>query len=231
MINYEMNGDVAILQMDDGKANVFSKAMSQSLSELLSRAETEAKATVLTGREGQFSAGYDLSVMQSGDPIAMAEMVIAGFEVLCQFAKHPQPLIAACNGNAMGIGAFLLLTADTRLAIDQESKICLPETKAGMKFPGILVAAAQGRLNPAKYVEAALQSKTYNPTTAVEAGFIDHVVPAAEFDATVMATATALAQLPTQAYGRNKADLQANKLNAMTASLAEIKANPALLAS
>ncbi len=231
MINYRVDGDVAILQLDDGKANVFSIGMSDALSENLKRAEQEAKATVLVGRDGQFSAGYDLAVMQSNDPKAMIEMVVRGFEVLYQVASHPRPLIAACSGNAMGLGAFMLLVSDTRLAGDAEFKICLPETRGGMSFPPILVAAARGRLNQHKFVEAALQSKVYDPKGAIDAGFIDTVVALDQLEDTAIATAAEMAKLPTKFYGRNKLDLLADKLGAMRTSLEEIKANPAILAA
>lgn len=231
MIQYTLENDIAILKMDDGKANVFSPSMSKDLSDKFTRAENEAKATVLIGRDGQFSAGFDLSVMQSGDAQAMITMVIAGFELLYQVAAHPQPVIAACTGNAMGLGAFLLLAADTRIAIDQQSKICLPETRAGMAFPAILVAAAKGRLNPANYIEATLQSQLYNPQSAIEAGFIDVLLPSSTFEQEVMATAVSLAQLPTHTYGNNKRDLLSAKLATMKKSLDEIKANPSILAA
>jgi len=230
MINYRLNDDIAYLEMDDGKANVFSIPMSRRLRELLSRAQDEAKATVIVGRDRQFSAGYDLSVMQSGDAKAMAAMVVEGFEMLCQLAAHPQPTLAACNGNAMGLGAFILLVSDTRIGADIDCKISLPETRGGMQFVPLLVTAAKARLSHAKYIEAALQSQIYSPSGAVEAGFLDQVVNADQLLEHTTAVAQTLMQLPGATYARNKQDLLASKLKSMQKNLAEIKANPMILA-
>lgn len=231
MITYSLENDIATIQLDDGKANVFSLSMSEQLQAALSKAAIEAKVTILKGRDGQFSAGYDLKVMQSGDSNAMIQMVLAGFETLYQMASHPQPLIAACTGNAMGIGAFTLLVADTRIGIKGDYKACLPETRAGMTFPPLLVTAAKDRLNPCKYVEAALYSMPYSPDAAVTAGFLDTIVAPENFDSTLVQVASQLAALPTGIYARNKLDLHADKLAAMRANLDEIKANPSVIAN
>ena len=52
MLEYQMQGDVAVLTMDDGKANAVSHAYIDALSEGLDRAEEDAKAVVLLGRVG-----------------------------------------------------------------------------------------------------------------------------------------------------------------------------------
>lgn len=227
MNSYRVENDIAFIEFNDGKANVFSSAASQHLSKALTRAEEEASATVLIGSNSQFSAGFDLKVMQSGDLRAMTEMLLAGFQVLNQLALHPHPTIAACNGNALGLGAFLLLACDTRLAIDQESKIGLPETAASMHFTKNLLAVAKHRINPSHYVRAALQSELFDPHQAQLAGFIDHVLPASEFEQAVTAKATQLSQLPAKFYARNKRDLLAGLHDELKMSLQAIIADPA----
>ena len=47
---YEQVGDVALITMDDGKANVFGPPMIAAVNAQLDRAADEAKAVVLTGR-------------------------------------------------------------------------------------------------------------------------------------------------------------------------------------
>ena len=54
----EFIGDVAVIRMDDGKANVINQAMVASLHAALDEAESKAKAIVLAGREGRFSGGF-----------------------------------------------------------------------------------------------------------------------------------------------------------------------------
>ena len=50
MLTYSLDNGVAIVRMDDGKANALSVAMIDELLVALARAEGEAKAMVLAGR-------------------------------------------------------------------------------------------------------------------------------------------------------------------------------------
>lgn len=229
MIDYKLENDIAILSMDDGKANVFSQAQSNLLGELLERAEKEAKAVAIMGREGQFSGGYDLSVMKSGDQQAMVDMIQAGFDMLFKLVCHPQPVIAGCTGNAFGLGAFVLLAADTRIGANSDYKICLPETRASMYFTPNLITLAKARLNPLKFREAALQSMPYSPKAAVEAGFLDMLVDADKVEETVLGGAALLTQLPSKYYGENKRDLLADLIRQLEADMEVIRKDPMAL--
>ena len=55
---------VAVITLDDGKANVFSDAVVARLEDLLDEVEAgPARSLVLVGRPGKFSAGFDLGEM------------------------------------------------------------------------------------------------------------------------------------------------------------------------
>ncbi|HEY8059684.1 MAG TPA: enoyl-CoA hydratase-related protein, partial [Acidimicrobiales bacterium] len=81
ILQYDLDGEVAVLRLDDGKANAIGPDTVAALDEALTRAETEAGALLLIGREGKFSAGFDLSVMTSGVE-AMQDLVRSGAELL-----------------------------------------------------------------------------------------------------------------------------------------------------
>ena len=51
--------DVAIVTIDDGKANALSFAVLDAINAALDEAEADAKAVVINGREGKFSAGFE----------------------------------------------------------------------------------------------------------------------------------------------------------------------------
>ena len=64
-MEYTLQNNVALIQFDDGKANVVSPAFSDAMNECLDRAEADgAGAVLLCGREGMFSAGFDLKIFQ-----------------------------------------------------------------------------------------------------------------------------------------------------------------------
>ena len=68
-ISYENIDDVALVTLDDGKANAFGHEFITSFNANLERAEKEAKATAIIGRPGLLSGGFDLSVINGGDAL------------------------------------------------------------------------------------------------------------------------------------------------------------------
>ena len=63
--------NVSIITLDDGKVNAFSPAMIAEVDSLLDQVPTDKGALMFTGREGMFTAGFDLKVMAT-DPDAAA---------------------------------------------------------------------------------------------------------------------------------------------------------------
>ena len=106
MLDYQMHGDVAVLTMDDGKANAVSHAYIDALSEGLDRAEEQAKAIVLLGRAGVFSAGFDLKEIGKG-PAESKALVDRGAALLFRLFTFPMPVVAASAGHAIAAGALL----------------------------------------------------------------------------------------------------------------------------
>lgn len=214
MVNFSIENDVAIIELDDGKANVFSAATAQAVLDGLKQAEANAKATVIRATGDKFSAGFDLASFKASDEERQA-MLNAGFSMLYHIYNHPQPVVAACNGHALGIGAFVLLVADTRIGAEGDYKIGLPETAVGLGFTNNLIAIIKAELAKTYIKPAALQSQNCNPKTAIQAGFLDHLVPATELQSTALQAAQQLMQLPSKQYGINKRDLRKDTLAAM----------------
>ena len=63
-VTYERRDEIAVLTMDDGKANAINCEMIEEINALLDRAEGEAKALLIMGREGIFCGGFDLRVIR-----------------------------------------------------------------------------------------------------------------------------------------------------------------------
>ncbi|MCB0968265.1 MAG: hypothetical protein KDB37_15645, partial [Ilumatobacter sp.] len=99
MVEYELGDGVATITMDDGRANALSPDMQESIGAALDRAAADDAAVVLAGREGRFSAGFDLSVMSAGGQ-AVVDMVIGGFDLSLRLLEWPRPVIVGCTGHA-----------------------------------------------------------------------------------------------------------------------------------
>ena len=61
LVSYEHDGAIATITMDDGRVNVVSLAMVSAVNDALDRALADDAVVVLQGREGVFSAGFDLT--------------------------------------------------------------------------------------------------------------------------------------------------------------------------
>lgn len=112
--------------MDDGKVNVMSPAMLEALEARLDSARAQARVTVLAGRRGVFSAGFDLKTLAQGAEAATT-MMETGVNLLGGMLEHPHPIIALCTGHAYPMGAFLLLAADLRFGVAGDWRIGLNE--------------------------------------------------------------------------------------------------------
>jgi len=202
-VRYELQESVAVLQMDDGKANALSHGLIDELMAALDRAEKEASAVLLSGRPGRLCAGFDLKTMMAGVEQAR-ELVTHGAEMYLRIYEFPAPVVVACTGHAMAGGAVLLLTADTRIGVDGPFKIGLNEISIGMPLPHFVQELAQDRLASTHRVAATIQATVYDPATAITVGYLDRVVAPDDLAAKATAAAATLAKLPTEPYGLTK---------------------------
>ncbi|MDC0068508.1 crotonase/enoyl-CoA hydratase family protein [Gammaproteobacteria bacterium] len=219
-MKYALNDKIATITLDDGKANAVSHTLIDTLNTALDQAETEATAVVLLGRTGIFSAGFDLKEIQKG-PDAAAALVGRGAEMFYRLFNYPLPLIAGCTGHAMAAGAFILLSCDTRVGVRGDFKLGLNETAIGMSLPVFGLELARNRLSKRHLTAAVVQSRLYDPASAVDSGYLDETVDVDELEARCHDLATELSALPTAAYARMKRDLRQATLETIKASLGE----------
>lgn len=218
-VNYEQDGTVAVLTMDDGKANALSFPMMDALDEALNRGEREASAVVLMGRAGRFSAGFDLREMAAGLDRARA-LVSRGAEFLLRLYQLPVPLVIGCTGHALAAGALILLTGDVRFGIEGPFKIGLNEVQIGMPVPILAMELARHRLEPRHLVEATLFATTVDPKDAAVWGYLDRLVAAETLRTNAVTEATRLGTLPRTAFEKTKLALRERTIQYIRDTLA-----------
>lgn len=213
---------VSVVRLDDAKANALSPAVVAAIDAALDRVlEEESAAVVLSGRPGRFSAGFDLSVMQGRDVGPMLRLVLSGAELALRLFTFPKPVVAACTGHALAMGAILLFCADERVGTEGDHKIGLNEVAIGMALPGWAAELAAARLDVRHLQRATLGATVYGPAGAVETGYLDRVVatPEACLEAAVTA-AQRLAGLDAAAYARTKELVRADVTDRVRAAIA-----------
>jgi len=203
LLHVEERDGVAIIQMDDGKANALGPAMIHALLDAFDSAEADGHPIVLTGREGRFSAGFDLKVMGSGAEAAK-NLVRLGAELFLRVYLHPRPVVIAASGHAMAGGAVLLLCADERFGAEGAFKIGLNEVAIGLPVPWFVTELAEARLERRARIASTLFARIHDPEAAMDAGFLDRIVePEALLDSAVE-TAAVLAKLPERSFASTK---------------------------
>ncbi len=203
LVRTEIRGAVAVAHLDDGKANAISPAMIAALHGVLDRAEAEAGAALLVGREGRFSGGFDLAVLRSG-PEPMLGLLRGGAELFLRFLEYPKPLVIACTGHAIAAGAIALLGADARIGARGSYRVGLTEVAIGMTLPIFALEMARHRLSKRHFTRAVTQGEAYDPEGARDAGYLDRLVEPAELEAAAYAEAEKLAALPQPAFANTK---------------------------
>jgi enoyl-CoA hydratase len=214
LASYELRDGVATIAMDDGKVNALSIAMLGRLHECLDEAERDGAVVVLTGREGFYSAGFDLKVFQE-EPERIVEMLTLGATLCERVLAFPTPVVVAAGGHAIAAGTFTALAADLRIGVEGPFKLGLNEVKIGLTVPLFVVELARQRLTPAEFNRALGTARMYTPEEAVAAGLLDRLVPTEELEAAAAEAAAELAGLNMDAHRATKLRIRASAIAAL----------------
>jgi len=220
LVRYERRGAVGLITMDDGKVNVMSVDMQDQIHRALDVAEQDGVAVVLKGREGIFSAGFDLRVM-SGSASEKLAMVMGGLRLAERVFSFPGPVVMACTGHAIAMGAFLLLCGDYRLGVDGPYRLVANEVALGMYVPRTCVEIMRHRLIPAALDRAVGLAEEFSGEKALACGFLDELADPGEVDDVAMIRAETFAALDREAHRVSKMRARAGAIEAVHRALAE----------
>ncbi len=205
-IELRREGSLALITLDDGKANAMNGVSLSALESALDEAEG-ADALVLLGRTGFFSGGLDIKTLPTLDPKDLQTVLAQFGRVMLRLFMHPRPVVAAVSGHAIAGGAVLALTTDAALAAEGRFRIGLNETQINIGLPRFVIDMARIRIAPPSLHAAVVEGRLFDPDQARVAGFVEEVVPPADIEARAIERARALSPLP-QAFGTNKQKLR-----------------------
>ncbi len=203
-VTYTLKDSIAIIAMDDGKANVLSPTMLDDLMAAFDKAESDKAVVILTGRpSGIFSGGFDLKVMMSGPKNAIA-LTCQGSRFAVRLLTFPYPVIAANTGHAIAMGAFTLLACDYRVGADAGTKTGLNETQIGMTMHDFGIELAREFISKNYLNRSLINGEIFGPEDAKLAGYYDNLVPKDEVLATAMGAAKMMKLLNMRAFSGTK---------------------------
>src|ERR1700716_763540 len=187
------------------KKNALSNAMYSALSDGLERAEQDpaVRAVLFQGDGNSSTAENDLadfSAQANGKDTGESQ----AFRFIRNLGKATCPLVAAVQGNAVGLGTTMLLPCDLVFLADT-AKLMTPFVNLAL-----VPEAASSWLLPARmghvraYAMFAL-GEPLDAATALACGLANAVVPAAELRAKAREAAEALTQRPVGSLNHTKA--------------------------
>ena len=212
-------GDISIVTMHDGKANAFSSKMSEDFNGCLSEVPKDSGALIVTNHSDIFSGGFDLKTIRSGDAEAARKMSYAGLTLVADLFSFPRPVIIACNGHAVALGAFILLTADYRIGADADFRVWANEVGNDMTVPVSILEITKIRIEQSHWYRAILHSRAYTIQEAIAPGYIDEIVPQDRLMDAALAKAEELAKLNHPYYAVTKNRAQEDVMKKIRASL------------
>jgi enoyl-CoA hydratase/carnithine racemase len=189
LVDYEKDGGVAIIYLNDPPANTYTHEMMKQLDEaiLKARFDNEVQVIILRGKgEKFFSAGANIKMLNSVDPVFKYYFCLHANETLSRLEQTPKLIIAALNGHTVGGGLEIAMAADIRIARAEAGKIGLPEVNLGV-LPGTGGTQRLARLvGKSKAIEMMVTGESFSFEKAQELGLVNMVLPKADWWENVM---------------------------------------------
>jgi enoyl-CoA hydratase len=178
LVKYEIDGGLAIIQMDDAPANTYTYEMMQQLDTAILRARMDENVHVIVLRgagEKFFSAGASIPMLTKADPTFKYYFCLHANETLSRLEQTPKLVIAALNGHTVGGGLEIAMACDIRIAKKEGGKIGLPEVNLGV-LPGTGGTQRISRIiGRARAIELMATGRTFSFEEALEFGLIHYI--------------------------------------------------------
>ena len=178
LIEYRVEGGIAIIQLNDPPANTYTYEMFRQMDDaiLTARMDDDVHVMVLRGKGDKFfSAGASIDMLNSVTPRFKYFFCLHANETLNRLEHTPKLVIAALNGHTVGGGLEIAMAADLRLAHRGKAKIGLPEVNLGV-LPGTGGTQRMARmLGKSKAIELMVTGATFDFDKAKELGLVNEV--------------------------------------------------------
>lgn len=182
---------VAVVTMNyPQRRNAFSMAMRVALIDVFQRLFHEDAATraiVLTGSEGHFCAGGDLSEMQAATPtlLELRERIAVGVRLFRLIYTGTKPVVAAVEGTCFGAGLSLAAACDLAVS-SSAAKYCCAFTKVGLLPDTGLLWTLPQKVGGGKARELMLKADVFDAATAQRIGLVNQTTePGGALDAAI----------------------------------------------
>ena len=169
-VNYELRGDIAVLEVDNPPVNPLSSGVRVGLCDQFDKANSDenVRGIVLKGAGNAFIAGADIS--EFGQKMEGPDLHTA----LKNIEYSEKPVVAAINGPALGGGLETALCCNYRIATEK-SIVGLPEVNLGL-LPGAGGTQRLPRIvGPSQALKIMLSGVPVPAKKALDQGILDSI--------------------------------------------------------
>ena len=226
LVNYTVTDGIAIIELSNAPANTYSYEMMRQLDKAILEARFDENVHVLLLRgagEKFFSAGAEISMLNSVSPTYKYCFCLHANETLIRLEQTPKLVIAALNGHTVGGGLEIAMACDIRIARrSASSKVGLPEINLGV-LPGTGGTQRLARALPKnKAIELMTEGKLMTFEDAQELGLINYIYEAENYWDQVMAYAKSFCppNRASKTVGRIKRSVQSGSEVSLSEALA-----------
>jgi len=204
----ERGGDCLSITLNrPERRNAITVAMYAALADAIEQAAGDESLRLITlqGRGEDFTAGNDLNDFLQAMPRDGEDIPV--WRLLRALARNRVPLVAAVQGNAVGIGTTMLFHCDLVLA-EESARFSMPFVDLGLvpeAASSLLLPRLAGRRRSARYL---LLGEPFGADDALAFGLVSHMVPNGGLAAALARVVDALKAKPREALRLTQALLR-----------------------
>ena len=213
------HGAVRELQLQRPPANALSPELIVALKQAVESAAPDgARALVLSGAAGRFSAGLDVPLLLTLDRPAMTALWREFYALLRALALSPIPIAAAITGHATAGGTVLPIFCDFRVAAQGDWKLGLNEVQVGLMLPPVIFAGLRRLVGAHQAERLAVGGLLISPVEAARIGLVDELVPLDQVVSRAIEWSRGLLALPVDAMAATRRRARADLFELFAAS-------------
>ncbi|MEE4185278.1 MAG: enoyl-CoA hydratase/isomerase family protein [Gammaproteobacteria bacterium] len=182
------------------------------LAALNTEVKNGAKAIVLTGNTGIFSAGLDVRELMEASRNSVTVFWDRFFKLTHALLNCPVPVVAGITGHAPAGGAVLAIHCDYRIAAAGEFKLGLNEVQVGLAVPEVILQVLRHVVGARQAGHLAIRGLMLSPAEALNIGLVDEVVSPDEVCQRAVSYARQLTELPPVAMNTTRRNAKAELL-------------------
>jgi enoyl-CoA hydratase/carnithine racemase len=207
VVSLERDNGIGIVKLNNPPANAYNHVVMKELDEAIYeiRFDRDIKVVLVASDLPRFfSAGADVSVLNSMDSYQRAAFDLHAHEVLAKIERTPKLFIAAISGHCLGGGLEIALACDLRFMVDSGARIGLTEANLGV-IPGTGGTQRLPRLiGLSRAIDLMVTGAAIEPADALTLGIVNKVFPADQLMSETIAYARKVADGPSFAAGMIK---------------------------